>query len=57
MRNGNTQILMKLICLEIWVLILPMRNGNISKNYAMEILYNVLILPMRNGNKIRLGRY
>ena len=34
------------------VLILPMRNGNISKaNKAFWLAVKVLILPMRNGNK------
>jgi len=28
---------------EYLVLILPMRNGNMSKNYAMEILYNTFL--------------
>ena len=35
---------------EFVVLILPMRNGNISNTYLYSEWLCVLILPMRNGN-------
>jgi len=39
-------------CMKLKVLILPMRNGNGSKEALKEIDERVLILPMRNGNKM-----
>ena len=34
------------------VLILPMRNGNLSRSKFFNIAASVLILPMRNGNRV-----
>jgi len=45
-------IFMKL--LKIYVLILPMRNGNHLKILELDkTFFIVLILPMRNGNKVK----
>ena len=40
----------KVVFQKIYVLILPMRNGNIFSASSKPLKYIVLILPMRNGN-------
>ena len=50
MRNGNSLAFSSLHNAS-FVLILPMRNGNLYKTHTIpQLLFFVLILPMRNGN-------
>jgi len=48
----STYFYVILLVMVLWVLILPMRNGNIIQSPQSFASLYVLILPMRNGNLI-----